>query len=117
MEWTAKQLISELPENLFAPELTGQTATYRFDVAGAASCFITCNSGHLHIVEGSGDADTVFVCDEQDFVDILLGKRNLLAAVLQGRVEVRGDISQALRLGGVLARADAVRVTGAAVAP
>ena len=115
MERTAEHLIWELHESVYAPELAGQT--YRFDIAGRASWFITWDSGWLHIAEGGGRADTVLLCDEEDFVDILLGKRNLLTAVLQGRVEVRGDVSQAIRLGGVLARTGALRVAGTAVAP
>jgi hypothetical protein len=100
-----RAIIATLPRERRDPRLAGVRATYRFelvpgDSAGGApreggSVHLRVDDGLLEIVEGAGgDADTTMVCNEDDFRDVLLGEQNLLTAVLQGRIDVRGDLEK-----------------------
>lgn len=109
MKLHAKDVISSVPPDAFAPELAADLAIYRFDIAGAGTWCVICDHGSVRFVEGPGEADTTLACDEQDFVDMIRGKRRLITAVLQGRVKVSGDVARAIQLGGVLARAASPR--------
>ena len=77
------------------PLLRGVRGNYLFDIEQVGSWFVAVNDGKIKVDEGKHEADCVIRCSEQDFVDIVEGRRNLLTAALQGRVQVRGDIALA----------------------
>jgi putative sterol carrier protein len=86
----------------FVPQFAGVTGSYRFDVAGVASFFVAVNRGMLTISEENRAADCVIVCNSEEFLRIAEGRQNLLTAWMQGLVDVRGDLSLAQKLHGVL---------------
>jgi len=44
----------------------------------------------------------MIICGEQDFVDLVEGRRNLITAHMQGRVMVRGDMALAQKFHGLV---------------
>ena len=47
-------------------------------------------------------ADCTIRCDEADFIDIVEGRRNLITATMQGRVEISGDLALAQKFHGLI---------------
>lgn len=84
------------------PRLKRIRGSYRFDIEGVGSWHVVVDQETLRITEGAADADCVVRCDEQDFVRIANGEQNLLTAVLQGRVQVQGDMALAQKLHGFI---------------
>ena len=75
--------------------LRGVHGTYLFDIDKVGCWFVAVDDGAIHVEETKRDADCTISCDEADFVDIVEGRRNLLTSVMQGRVQVQGDLALA----------------------
>src|SRR5215471_1718614 len=99
---TAHDVFQRYQFQKYEPLLRGVTGTYLFDIEPAGYWFIDVRNGAIHIEEVKHDADCTIRCDEQDFIDIIEGHRNLLTAVMQGRVKVSGDITLAQKFHGLV---------------
>lgn len=84
------------------PLLRGVRGTYLFDIEQVGNWFVAVDDGKIKVTEAKHEADCVIRCSEEDFVDIVEGRRNLLTAVLQGRVQVRGDVALAQKFHGLV---------------
>jgi putative sterol carrier protein len=102
MPETARQIFELHRMQEYEPFLRGVRGTYLFDIEQVGSWFVAVDDGALTIDEAKHDADCVIRCSEEDFVDIVEGRRNLLTAVLQGRVQVRGDVALAQKFHGLV---------------
>jgi putative sterol carrier protein len=91
------------------PILRGVRGSYLFDIEQVGTWFVSVDDGALTFDEKPHEADCVIGCSEQDFVDIVEGRRNLITAVLQGRVQVRGDVALAQKFHGLLGTAEQKR--------
>lgn len=84
------------------PALRGVHGTYLFDIEGVGSWFVKVNDGAIEVEKAMREADCTIQCNEEDFVSIVLGRRNLVTAVLQGRVNVSGSFALAQRFHGLV---------------
>jgi putative sterol carrier protein len=82
------------------PYLRGVRGTYLFEIENVGAWFVTVDDGTVKIERTRRAADCTIRCNEEDFVSIVEGKRNLLTAGLQGRVLVSGDIALAQKFHG-----------------
>jgi putative sterol carrier protein len=82
--------------------LRGVRGTYLFDIEQVGSWFVAVDDGKIKVTEGKREADCVIRCNEEDFVEIVEGRRNLITAALQGRVQVRGDVALAQKFHGLV---------------
>jgi putative sterol carrier protein len=69
------------------PFLRGVHGTYLFDIEGVGNWFVKVDDGAIKMDNERHEADCTIRCNEEDFVSIVEGRRNLLTAVLQGRGE------------------------------
>src|SRR5262245_20992294 len=99
---TAQEVFNVHRMQKYAPVLRGVHGTYLFDIDKVGSWFVAVDDGALDIEETRRDADCTISCDERDFVDIVEGRRNLITAHMQGRVNVRGDMSLAQKFHGLV---------------
>jgi putative sterol carrier protein len=97
-----RALFAKRQQRPYEPMLAGVTGSYRFDVEGVGSFFVSVDDGQLAIAEIMRDADCVIACDEDLFVRIAEGKQNLLTAAMQGLVAIYGDLALAQKLDGIL---------------
>lgn len=80
------------------PGLAGITGDLRLDVAGKTAATLHIDDGFVEIVRNEGHADAVAdYADDKTLIDLLSGELNLVVAVLQGRMEVNGNLSFATR--------------------
>lgn len=86
--------------------LRGTRGTAEFEVLGAGTWRITVNDGLVTVTDGgqgaTSPADCVLTCTADDFLRIVRneGHMNVLTALLQGRVTLRGDLPFAWMLAG-----------------
>jgi arylformamidase len=99
---TAREVFQLHRMQKYEPVLRGVHGTYLFDIEKVGSWFVAVDDGAIHIEETKRDADCTIRCDEQDFVDIVEGRRNLITARMQGRVKVFGDIALAQKFHGLV---------------
>jgi putative sterol carrier protein len=102
---TAHELFERAKHVTDVPILRGVTGTYLFDIEHAGYWFITVKDGAIRIEETKHDADCTITCTESDFVDIVEGRQNLITAGMQGRVQVRGDLSLVQKFHGLVSTA------------
>ena len=106
---TPQQYFSRLAAEGFVPTLQGVRATVGFQIQDAGEWRVRVDNGAIEIEEGPGAADGTLRSDTADFVDVVLGRRHALTALMQGRLSYRGPIvhlihlSELLALGPVLA--------------
>jgi len=102
MARSAQEIIDLKKTKHDEPLLRGVHGTYLFNIENLGAWFVSVDDGAVTIDKGSREADCIISCSEQDFVDIVEGRRNLITAALQGRVQVRGDVALAQKFHGLM---------------
>jgi hypothetical protein len=102
VEQRASDLFERLGSDGRDSRLAGTRGTVRFDVRDAGSWRVHFEDGRYSVERGGGDCDLSIGCDEQDFVEVMQGKRNFVTALLQDRFEATGDVALLLKLNLVL---------------
>ena len=81
-----------------SPQVAGLTATYLFEIDGAGTWTVAVDQGAVSVREGQGDADTTISASEDTFVQIVRGEQNPTTAFMMGKLKVKGDLGQAMKL-------------------
>jgi putative sterol carrier protein len=76
----------------------GLTASYLFDIDGAGKWTVRVDDGKTTVEEGEHDADTTISTSEDTFVKIVNGEQNPTSAFMLGKLKVRGDMANAMKL-------------------
>jgi putative sterol carrier protein len=76
----------------------GLTAKYLFDIQGAGQWLVDIDNGNVSVQEGGGEAPTTIEASEETFVKIVNGEQNATTAFMTGKLKVRGDMGQAMKL-------------------
>jgi putative sterol carrier protein len=98
---TAKETLEALSRSASAEKLKGMDATILFDLSGegGGQWTVTIDDGRVDFEEGSPESPTVTVeAQAEDLKALVKGELNPMAAFMQGRVKVRGDMSIAMQL-------------------
>ena len=81
-----------------ADKLAGVDTTYLFEVDGAGEWLVAIHDGHLHVTEGSGEADCVISAAADTFLKIANGEQNATSAYMTGKIKIKGDMGAAMKL-------------------
>ncbi len=98
---SATQALEALPESVGPEKLAGIDEIVLFDLSGegGGQWTVTIASGQLSVVEGAEATPTVTLkLAAADLVALFNGDLNPVAAFMQGRLRVEGDMSAAMRL-------------------
>lgn len=82
----------------YDPRVASIRGSYLFDIEGAGHWFVSIDNGKPYVSQEKREADCIIECPEEDFMSAFRGEHNLLTALLQGRVNIRGDMALAHRL-------------------
>lgn len=77
---------------------TGLNASYLFDIDGAGKWIVRVENGKVSVHEGEGEADTTISASEETFVKVVNGEQNPTSAFMMGKLRVKGDIGNAMKL-------------------
>jgi putative sterol carrier protein len=92
--------IPEIFDHLVAegqkPALRRTSGVYEFDFDDGGRWFLRLDHGTPWLQDSADDPDVVIDCTAADFIEIAQGKRNLMAAFLEGRIKATGDPAFAL---------------------
>jgi putative sterol carrier protein len=98
---TAAEAFEALSEKAASQNLAGVDAVILFDLAGegGGQWTATAAEGTLSLAEGAPASPQVTIrFSADDFLALMNGEMNPIAAFMQGRIRVEGDVSVAMRL-------------------
>lgn len=100
-EYTVRQLIQN-HEKAFMPEkAAGVDAVVQYHLTGeeGGDWIINIKDGVCKVTEGVVENPKMtMIADAHDFRDILLGKMDGMAAFMQGKLQLKGDLNLAMKL-------------------
>ena len=100
-EYSVKQLIYN-HEKAFIPEkAAGVDAVVQYRLTGdeGGDWIITIKDGACKVTEGIAENPKMtMTADGREFGDILLGKMDGMAAFMQGKLQLKGDLNLAMKL-------------------
>ena len=74
------------------------TASYRFEIDGAGTWVVDVDDGKVTVSENEGDADATITTSAETFMKIANREQNPTAAYMSGKLKVKGDMGQAMKL-------------------
>jgi putative sterol carrier protein len=94
-----REFFETLESRVDPAKAAGLTATYRFEIDGAGTWLVDVDDGKVSVSEnGSGEADCTISTTSETFMKIARGEQNPTGAYMSGKLKVRGDMGQAMKL-------------------
>jgi putative sterol carrier protein len=93
-----KSFFDNLESEADPAKLAGLDTTYLFEIEGAGDWLVAIHDGHLHVSEGTGDADCTIQTSEETFGRIVAGEQNPTTAYMTGKIKIKGDMGAAMKL-------------------
>jgi putative sterol carrier protein len=93
-----REFFETLESRVDPAKAAGMTASYKFDIDGSGSWLVDVDDGKITVTEDGGDADCTISTSSETFVKIANGEQNPTAAYMSGKLKVKGDMGQAMKL-------------------
>jgi putative sterol carrier protein len=98
MPQSPKEFFETLGTRVDPAKAAGLNASYRFEIDGAGSWLVEVDDGKVSVSEDGGDADTIISTSADTFMKIASGEQNPTSAYMSGKLKVKGDMGQAMKL-------------------
>jgi putative sterol carrier protein len=98
MPVSPREFFETLESRIDPSKAAGMTASYKFDIDGAGSWLVDVDDGKVTVTEDGGDADCTISASSETFMKIANGEQNPTAAYMSGKLKVKGDMGQAMKL-------------------
>lgn len=98
MAASVREFFEGLEAKADADNLAGVETTYLFDIDGAGEWAVAVHDGHVHVSEGTTEADCIISASEETFLKIVSGEQNPTSAYMTGKIKVKGDMGAAMKL-------------------
>jgi putative sterol carrier protein len=98
MPESPREFFETLESRVDPAKAGGLTATYRFEIDGAGTWTVDVDDGRVSVSENGGDADATIAASSETFMRIANGEQNPTAAYMAGKLKVKGDMGQAMKL-------------------
>ena len=95
---TVREFFEELPTRIDASRTAGMNTSYVFDVTDVGAWTVRVTDGAVSVTEGAEEADCTISANEETLTRIVNGEQNATTAFMTGRLKVRGDMGQAMKL-------------------
>jgi putative sterol carrier protein len=93
-----REFFETLESRVDPVKAAGLTATFRFEIDGAGNWTVDVDDGKVSVTENGGEADTTITTSSETFLKIANGEQNPTAAYMSGKLKVKGDMGQAMKL-------------------
>jgi putative sterol carrier protein len=92
---TVKKIFDGIPGAFQADRAAGLDVVFQFDISGpdGGAWHVIVKDGVCEVVEGSHTSPTTTIgMEDKDFVALISGELNAMAAYTSGKIKVRGDL-------------------------
>jgi len=93
-----REFFETLESRVDPVKAAGLTATFRFEIDGAGNWTVDVDDGKVSVTENGSEADTTITTSSETFLKIANGEQNPTAAYMSGKLKVKGDMGQAMKL-------------------
>jgi len=93
-----REFFETLESRVDGEKAKGMTASYKFDIDGSGSWLVDVDDGKVTVTEDGGDADCTISASTETFLKIANREQNPTAAYMSGKLKVKGDMGQAMKL-------------------
>jgi putative sterol carrier protein len=100
-EITIDELMNRMPKAFLPDKAEGVEAVIQYHLSGAEAgdWVVTIREGKCMVERGTTESPTMTLkADSQDYKDIILGKLDPMAAFMQQKVKLTGNLNMALGL-------------------
>ena len=98
MPQSPREFFESLESRVDPAKAAGLNASYRFEIDGAGTWHVEVDDGKVSVTENGGDADTTISTSAETFTKIANGEQNPTSAYMSGKLKVKGDMGQAMKL-------------------
>jgi putative sterol carrier protein len=98
MPASPREFFESLESRVDSTKAAGLTASYLFEIDGAGTWLVDVDDGRVSVSENGGDADTTISASADTFMKIANGEQNPTSAYMSGKLKVKGDMGQAMKL-------------------
>jgi putative sterol carrier protein len=102
MAESVRDFFEQLPQRADTSKMAGMRNSYLFEIDGAGTWRVDVNDGAISVVEGASDADVTIRTSEDTFEGLVAGDVNPIAAYMQKKIRVSGDMGAAMKLQKIL---------------
>ena len=93
-----REFFETLESRVDPAKAAGMNASYRFEIDGAGTWTVDVDDGKVSVSENGADADCTISASSETFMRIANGEQNPTAAYMSGKLKVKGDMGQAMKL-------------------
>lgn len=100
-DYTIDEIMTGMPGAFIAEKADGISAVVQFVFTGdqADNWYVHIQNGACSSMRGTtDDANVTMTVDSDDFISLLTGKLEPMAAFMRGKLNLRGDVALAMRL-------------------
>ena len=102
MAETVREFFEQLPQRAPSSRTAGVTSSYLFEIDGAGTWKVDVDGGTVSVTEGGAGADVTIATSEETFQRLVAGEINPIAAYMQKKIKVSGDMGAAMKLQKIL---------------
>jgi putative sterol carrier protein len=102
MAESVREFFEQLPQRAQSSRTAGLTNSYLFDIDGAGTWKVDVDDGAISVSEGQAAADVTIATSEDTFQKLVAGEINPIAAYMQKKIRVSGDMGAAMKLQKIL---------------
>ena len=93
-----REFFDTLESRVDPPKAAWMSERSKFDIDGSGSWLVDVDDGKVTVTEDGGDADCTISTSSETFLKIANGEQNPTAAYMSGKLKVKGDMGQAIKL-------------------
>jgi putative sterol carrier protein len=93
-----REFFDTLESRVDPAKAPGLTASYRFEIEGSGTWHVDVDDGKVTVTENGADADCTISTTSETFLKIANREQNPTAAYMSGKLKIKGDMGQAMKL-------------------
>ena len=92
------EFFEKLPSRVEPGKTAGMNNSYVFAIDGAGTWTVRVSDGGVTVEDGDTGGDCTIAASADTFEKVMKGEQNPTAAYMSGKLKVKGDMGQAMKL-------------------